>query len=43
MITAPVMSAGCAENEPQRGVGVNAVSEVRMVGDADDVETRLVG
>ena len=35
--------AGCAQNEPQRGVGVEALGEVGMVGDADDVETRFVG
>ena len=35
--------AGCAENEPHCGVGVEAVGEVGMVVDADEVETRLVG
>ena len=35
--------AGCAQNEPQRGVGVDALGEVGMVADADEVETRLVG
>ena len=35
--------AGRAQNEPQRGVGVEALGEVGMVGEADDVETRVVG
>ena len=43
MITAAGDVAGCAQNEPQRGVGVEAVGEVGMVVDADEVETRLVG
>ena len=37
------MLAGRAENEPQRGVGVEPLGEVGMVADADEVETRLVG
>jgi hypothetical protein len=42
MITAAVMLL-VAQNEPRGGVGVDALGEVGMVGEADDVETRGVG
>jgi hypothetical protein len=35
--------AGRAQNEPESGVGVDALGEVGMVADADHVESRIVG
>ena len=35
--------AGCAQDEPQRGVGVDTLGEVGMIADADQVEAGVVG
>jgi hypothetical protein len=35
--------AARAQDEPERGVGVDALGELGMVGEADDAETRIVG
>ena len=43
MITAPLMLLVAPRTKPKRGVGVEALGEVGMVADADDVETRFVG
>ena len=34
---------GCAQDEPQCGVGVDAFGEVGVVADADEVEAGVIG
>ena len=43
MIAAPVTLLVAPRTKPDRGVGVEALGEVRVIADADDVETRFVG
>jgi len=43
MITAPVMLLVAPRTNPNAAVGVEAVGEIGMVGEADDVEARFVG
>ena len=43
MITVPVTLLVVAKTNPDRGVGVDALSEVGMMGEVHDVETGIVG